>query len=100
MEVAKQLSKDSYGTGQVPISDEVFQLLSAQQEHIAQQEQRLQEFETHLKRTRESLALPQEFTITQVDRRNSHASDSPISMQAVENIILEDNPYSTNKLAL
>ena len=45
MEVVKQLSKDSYGAGQVPISPEVLQLLSAQQHHIAQQELKLHEYE-------------------------------------------------------
>lgn len=37
-EVVKQLSKDSYGVVQVPISKEVLSLLSAQQERIKEQE--------------------------------------------------------------
>ena len=68
MEVVKQLSKDSYGAGQVPISAEVLQLLSAQQEHIVQQEQRLNEYEKHIKNVlSRSQDAYQEFTITQVE---------------------------------
>lgn len=47
-EVVKQLSKDSYGVVQVPISKEVLTLLSAQQERIKEQEKQIIEFKTKL----------------------------------------------------
>ena len=48
-EVVKQLSKDSYGVGGAPISKEVISLLTAQQEHIKEQEKKLQEFQNQLR---------------------------------------------------
>jgi hypothetical protein len=47
-EVVKQLSKDSYGVVQVPISKEVLTLLSAQQERIKEQEKQILEFQSKL----------------------------------------------------
>jgi len=47
-EVVKQLSKDSYGVAQVPISKEVMNLLAAQQDRIKEQEKQIIEFQTQL----------------------------------------------------
>lgn len=80
MEVAKQLSKDSYGAGEVPISSEVLSLLYSQQQLIAEQEKRMGEYERQI-----SQSHAQEFTITQVDKKMSSVSESRHDLQSVAN---------------
>ena len=87
MEVAKQLSKDSYGAGEVPISSEVLSLLYSQQQLIAEQEKRMSEYERQI-----SQSHAQEFTITQVDKKMSSVSESKHDLQSVAN--QSENPYS------
>lgn len=108
MEVVKQLSKDSYGAGQVPISAEVLQLLSAQQEHIARQEQRLQEYELQMSRPSAGAGSrpqrsartsdTQEFTIGQVLRNPMQPStqNNTLGVAAGPDAFV-DNPYSSGQ---
>jgi hypothetical protein len=76
-EVVKQLSKDSYGVVQVPISKEVLSLLSAQQERIKEQEKQIIEFKTKLQGATQPMSARVE--------RNSKIIESRSSDEAVDN---------------